>query len=469
MGIRHYLGISEYGYKQKKETWPVFYDPSALINPHMMLCGMSGTGKSFQTKRFLNSAAVVGVEIDIFDVHEELDDVRGAVACKYSQATGYGFNPLVLDTDIHAGGVDNQINFIVGLVRSATPAFGAKQEAALRYLLVDVYAAAGIRQKDAFTWRRKQITEAIREELINARNYEGLREYYPTLEDLKSYARRKIIALTIGGDNPAITAFEQLRKSKGQLSRLQGRYAKASDDDEVKKISAQIDVQKSKCVEAYTKYLDEMKTGKEMDDVLKYDSVDVLSSVLQRLDVLLMAGGIFRANPPPFGGARVRCHQLKSISTSQQVMFVKLRLREMFERLKQMGPTANGREVRYIAFLEEAHKYFSDDDDDIINVVAKEGRKFGFALWCASQEPNEFPEKFMTNVGTTVLLGVHAAHWGYMMRTMRMSEEQLKFIRAKEVLAIKLQKDGASDPPFQNVIVPNEGTEMGRAAMAAGR
>lgn len=462
--IKHYFGLSEYLYRQKGQPVPVYYEPELLINPHLLACGMSGTGKSFQTVRLLNSGARAGAEIDIFDVHEELHEVQGCVAVKYSQATGYGYNPLVLDTDIHAGGVDVQINFIVKLVKDATPQFGAKQESALRYLLLDVYAASGIRQKDSFTWKRKQITEAEREAMIEARNYAGLRDYYPTLADLTSYAKRKIISLTIGGDNKAITAFEHLRKIKGKLSQLQGKYAKATGDDEIKKVEAQVQEQKQKSIEAYTEFVEAMKTGREMDDVLKYDSLDVLTSVLQRLDILLMSGGIFKSNPPPFRGAKVRCHQIKSISTPQQVMFVKLRLREIFEKLKHMGPTASGTEVRHIAFLDEAHKYFTNDPDDIVNVISKEGRKFGLALWCASQEPTAFPESFLTNTGAKILLGIDSSFWKRTTAMMRITEEQLKFIKAKAVISVKMQKDGLSDPPFSNVIVPNPGSEMGREA-----
>lgn len=464
MGIKHYFGLSEYLFRQKNQSIPVSYEPAMLINPHILLCGMSGTGKSLQTVRILDSAARAGVDIDIFDVHEELDGVLGAVACKYSQSTGYGFNPLVLDTDAHSGGVDVTINFIVKLVKDATPQFGAKQEAALRYLLTDVYAASGIRQKDAWTWKREQMTEADREKMIEARNYDGLKKFYPTLEDLKSFAKRKIISLTIGGDNPAITAFEQLRRMKGKLHQLQGKYNKAADDAEIEKLAGQIQEQKSKCIDAYSSFIEAMKTGREIDDVLKYDSVDVLTSMLQRLDILMMSGGIFRSNPPPFGNARVRCHQIKSISTPQQVMFGKLRLRDIFEKVKQQGPTASGTEVRHIVFFDEAHKYFTDEDDDIINVVAKEGRKFGLALWCASQQPTEFPEAFLTNVGTTVLLGIHSSFWKRMTNMMRITEDQLKFIKPKEVIAVKLQKDGVSDPAFFNVIVPNPASAAGQEA-----
>jgi hypothetical protein len=47
--------------------------------------------------------------------------------------------------------------------------------------------------------------------------------------------------------------------------------------------------------------------------MLKYDSADTLASVLQRLE-LLNSAEIFRANPPPFGNANARVHQIKSLT-----------------------------------------------------------------------------------------------------------------------------------------------------------
>nr|WP_211119504.1 helicase HerA-like domain-containing protein [Thiothrix fructosivorans] len=61
--------------------------------------------------------------------------------------------------------------------------------------------------------------------------------------------------------------------------------------------------------------------------------------------------------------------------------------------------TRSGTELRHVIFLDEAHKFFSKDNDDIINVMAREARKFGIELWCASQNPTDFPDSFLTNVG----------------------------------------------------------------------
>ncbi|WP_429000207.1 hypothetical protein, partial [Stenotrophomonas maltophilia] len=70
------------------------------------------------------------------------------------------------------------------------------------------YAANGIFGDNPRTWMKNELNEAKRSELIRGRQWDKLRDYYPTLEDLRSYAMKKVAVLTIGGDDQAITAFQ---------------------------------------------------------------------------------------------------------------------------------------------------------------------------------------------------------------------------------------------------------------------
>lgn len=462
--MRHYFGLNEFKLKQRGQEEPLFYDPSKLINAHLLLCGMSGTGKSYQSIRLLRAAALAGIEIDVFDVHDELDVIPDCAAARYSQATCYGYNPLVLDTDPHVGGVNRQADFIVGLIRQVTSQFGSKQEAALRNLIIDTYASRGIFANNPRSWQRMVITDREREQLIAERRFSDLRNYYPTLQDLLDYAEKKVLSIMFGGDNKAMAALERLCKDNSRMQAYSMKYAKAASEEEKRKLESQIASASEKCIETYTAAI-AAKPGREPKDLLKYDSKDVLVSVLQRLQILT-ASGIFTANEPPFGSALVRVHQIKSLSDDQQVLFVKLRLREIFDKCKKLGPTPTGTELRHVVFLDEAPKYFVDDKDDVINVVAREARKFGLGLWCAAQQPTSFPESFITNCGAKILLGIDSSFWKGAQTKLRITEEGLKFIKPKEVISVKLHMEGQADPPFNNIIVPNPASDLGRRSAA---
>lgn len=461
--MKHYLGLNEYSLRQRQQEIPVVYEPETLINAHLLLCGMSGTGKTHQSVRLLNSASKAGLCIDVFDVHEELHTIAGAMPAKYSQATGHGYNPLVLDVDPHAGGVNRQADFLVGLVKQVTPQFGAKQEAALRNLIIDVYAARGIWPDNPKSWNRKRITVAHRRELIDGKRWTDLREFYPTLDDLLEYAERKVLVMMFGGDNKAMSSLEALCRMNSRLQAMKMRLHKAGDvESERKRLEGQIAVLEDELVDTYSTAV-KSKPGREPKELIKYDSKDVLISVVQRLQILASAG-IFNANEPDFRGSRVKVHQIKSLQRDQQIMLVKLRIAEIFEQLKQMGPTASGTEVRHIVFLDESAPFFCDDVDDILNVVPREARKFGLGLWLAAQEPSAFPQSFITNCGCKILLGIDSSFWKPAISKLRITEEGLKYVKPKEVLTIKLQREGQADPPFVNVVVPNPKSEAGQRA-----
>ncbi|OCG89379.1 hypothetical protein LMG667_04665 [Xanthomonas euvesicatoria] len=463
--MRHYLGLNEYHIRQQGKEVGVFYDPSVLLNSHLALLGMSGVGKSFQSKRLLESAAHDGIQVDVFDVHDELAGISGAVAAKYSQATQYGTNPLVLDTDPHTGGVYRQADFIVGLIKQVTTQFGSKQEAALRNLIIDCYASRWIFPDNPRSWVKQELTEAQRHQLISDRKWQDLRNYYPTLSDLLLFAERKVLVMLFGGDNKAMNALEVVCKQNKQLQNLCYKLAKSpSLAEEKAKLEAQIESSEKRLIDAFSEAVIN-KPSREPQDLIRYDSKDVLVSVVQRLQIL-SASGIFNSNAAPFHGSNVRVHEIKSLSDDQQVLFVKLKLRQIFEDVKKLGPTATGTELRHVVFIDEGSRFFSDESDDIINVIAREARKFGLGLWCAAQEPTAFPQSFITNCGAKIVLGIDASFWKGAQQKLRITEDGLKYIKAKEVMAVKLHREGIADPPFVNVAVPNPATDLGRKAMA---
>ncbi|MGX9960659.1 helicase HerA domain-containing protein [Xanthomonas euvesicatoria] len=462
--MRHYFGLSEYHHRQQGKQVPVFYDPSTCLTGHLVLMGMSGSGKSFQSVRLMNSAAADGIALDVFDVHDELGSIQGAVSAKYSQATQYGTNPLVLDTDPHTGGVNRQADFFVGLIRQVTTQFGSKQEAALRNLILDCYAQRWIFPDNPRSWFKEEITEAHRRQLIADRRWQDLRNYYPTLSDLQDFAQKKVLAMLFGGDNKAMNALEVVCKQNKQLQGIAYKLAKAPALAEEKaKLEARLEESQKRLIDAFTEAVN-AKPTREVRDLVAYDSKEVLISVVQRLEILA-ASGIFNANAAPFDGANVRVHEIKSLSDEQQVLFVKLKLRKIFEDVKKLGPTASGTELRHVVFLDEGSRFFSDEPDDIINVISREARKFGLGLWCAAQEPTSFPQSFITNTGAKIVLGIDASFWKGAQQKLRITPEGLRFIKAKEVMAVKLHKEGVPDPPFINVVVPNPSSEAGRLAM----
>src|SRR3546814_15906044 len=86
---------------------------------------------------------------------------------------------------------------------------------------------------------------------------------------------------------------------------------------------------------------------------MKYDSTDVLKSVVDRLENL-NAIGVFKATPPPFDPyADVWRYKIQALSTEERKLFVLFRLEEIFAAAIQRGEQD---QVVEVVVLDEAHK-----------------------------------------------------------------------------------------------------------------
>lgn len=429
--MKHLIGIEANSSKK-----PVFIDTSQLINSHGLVCGLSGSGKSHQLRKLIDSAIRQGLTVDVFDAHDDLG-VAGMTSAIYSEATKYGLNPLKLSTDPHAGGVRKNINQFIGLLNSTSRQLGPKQIACLRYLLQDIYFLNGILDNNPRTWAKQEITETERAALLEKHDYASLKNYYPTMADLTDFAKRKLKTLYIGGDNKAVAALEKVNRLAAKINGLVNRLSKAANDEEVGKLEKQLHKAKDDAVEVYSDYISAIEDGREFNALLKYSSKEVLLSVIERLDAL-NASGVFSANPAPFNGATARRHRIKALSHDEQILFLQTYLSDIFQQRKARGITE---QVEHLIVVDEAHLYLNENDNDsMLAVLARESRKYGIGLWCGSQSPGHFNLDFLTNVAVTILLRTHSSFWDGIMRKLQIEKETLiELDRQQRLAAVKLQ------------------------------
>lgn len=461
--MRHLLGIEDAPWRSASQVVSFAYDSAALINGHMLFAGMSGTGKSFQIMRYLESARKAGIEADIFDVHEELHEVPGAAACKFSEATQLGFNPLVPSLDIHSGGIKRQVDLVIDIIGRTSRKLGPRQESALRYLLMEVYTLRGMIPDRPDTWDKRIITESEFDMIVAERRYQDLRQCQPILRDVISLAERKLKALTFGADSRSVTAMEAVERSVARMHNLITKRKKSLDDEEVVKLGEQIQAEKEKAVGFYADFLGSLETGREYVESLRYSNPETLKSLLERLNDL-NDSGIFRSNPPAWDDVPMRVYQIGSLTDDNKRMLFYLRAENIMRQAQDMGKTDS---VRHILLVDEGHLYYSEDKDNPINRIAKEGRKFGVALVIGSQSPTHFSEDFLSNCGAIVLCGISSLYWDMACRKLMCDKSVLMSTSAKKVAAVKLQRHGEADPRFVNVIVDR--TVLGEASRAVER
>jgi hypothetical protein len=457
--MKHLIGLNDARWRAGQVD-PIIIDTDLLINGHTLIAGMTGAGKSYQVMQYLTACARNGIEVDIFDPHEELDGAPRSVAVKFSAATRYGFNPLVINTDLHSGGPVNQIHDVVNLINTASSNLGSRQVRALHNLIGDLYHLRGIYPDNPASWVKREITEREWRSLKSAHNYAALRDYYPTLGDLEDYAERKIQQLRLRTNTLCINALNRVMASSAKMAGIQTRYQKATEA-EVQRLTDQLEREKLKAIEAYTEFVQSVETGREFADASKYTDAENLEGVLDRIR-LLRSLGICDSNPPPFGDALIRDHQIGSLKLEFQRMLVFSRCEQIFQACKDAGKTDT---LRRVILVDEGSDFYSDDPANPLNRIAKQGRKFGLGLVIASQSPTHFSEDFLTSCGTIMLLSIHSKFWKMAATQLNIDVNTIMAMRPKEALALLMHVSGETAPRFEMVNVNSSAVAKGMSTL----
>ena len=483
--------------KKKNEHKIVEWDSELAVNGHMLVCGMSGAGKTHMLRNVINSVIELSKtppRVHIFDVHSDIV-IPGQSKVLFSEQTDYGLNPLRINPDPHFGGVRKRVQGFIGTINKVMHKLGSKQESVLRNVLIDVYARHGFRQDEPNTWRiddnsarlisdgsdgRLYLDVPIAEkemlkDLKIGAQYDGtpgikcwwipqdqytgsvtrwspktLSRTHPSIDDVLRYTRHRMQMSFLGTGIDAITNLEILNKAAMAYQRkLLEQLRKGEKGYEDEKLQADIDKARDKAIESYTSYANTIGTGLEFNDLLKYDSTEVLKSVTEKLENLSNIG-IFKPTPPPFDpSAPVHNYDIRPLSLVERRLFVLFKLEDIFANAVARGET---KDIVELIVLDEAHIYQTDDEDSILDVMIREIRKFGVGIILASQSPTHFSEDIFASVATKVILGIDEMYWPGAARKMRATEESLQWIRPQHSLLVQMKTKGATKNDWQRVV-----------------
>lgn len=463
---------------------PVVWDSARAVNGHMLMMGMSGAGKTYQLRKIIremerSAPSHQPLRVRIFDVHGDIE-IEGASTVMYSEQTEYGLNPLAINPDPHYGGIRKRIQSVINTINKTSRELGGKQEAVLRNILSDLYAQHGFKATDPSTWKVDPAAQA-EPEIMDGRLYldvpieekdeakqhgarwDGDKKCWyvaadayngaitrwlpkragrrnPTMADALRFANKMLKIAFLGSNQEAVSNLEAYnRAARAYQAKVIAATKKGDKLAEDEKLKSDLEKAGQKAVDSYTAYVESIKSGRELDDLLKYDSVDVLKSVVDRLENLLGIGIFKNKLPPHDPGAMVWRDHIKALGKDEQKLFVLFSLEEIFNNAVQRGETPY---ITDVIIVDEASNFFDDDADNILNTIALEARKFGVALICASQSPKHFTEDFISSVGTKVVLGIDEQFWEPSLKKLRLDIEALKWIRLKERVLIQIKQSG---------------------------
>lgn len=442
-----------YDFWDDSKSKMIQWSEERVSNHHIGVFGTSGSGKTHWIRKFVHGLSSNGsnIEFDILDYHGDIE-IEGANSVLFSESTKYGYNPLVLNTDPHYGGVRKTINALLESMNDTARKLGTLQEGVLRNLLTDTYMYRGIFADNPSSWVKKNVSESELKSYFDKKDWKSLRECYPTLNDVVSLGTRKLKALWLGIEDKndgrkALSAFEDFCRTASQLNSIRTKMSKANNDD-IDKLESKLEKSKTQALEYYTEFINSVETGREFDEMIKYNSKDVLLGVINRLENLI-ALGIFNSNPPPFGDSKLRRYILKPLASSEDElkMFVYQILNRIIREERQKGEY-NG--LRRLIVLDESKKFNTESPSNPINVIANEMRKFGLGILLAGQSPSHVSNDFIINAGTLLLLNLSTADWDNAARKLKIDPKMLKYFRPQQTGAVRLMEKG-QQPIFKQV------------------
>lgn len=429
--------LLKYEDEQNPNKSLIWWDTQKLINGHVILAGKSGSGKTFTLRKLLlnilkavevekkNSQNNIKFRVHIIDVHGDIDIGPEASTVKFSESTNYGFNPLLINKDKDFGGVRKRIQSFISSLNRTGFKLGGNQEATLRNLLIDLYAANGIFENNPETW-------VISKDSKYPRN--------PTIDDLARYTENKMKSMFLGlvGKNNCTTLLEKTNRAQNKLFK-KIKSTKKATNDEIDKLKEDIIKLKAEVIDNFTNYINEIDSGKEFDELLKYDSLDVMKSLSNKINNLNSIG-IFKNEPPPFDiNKNIWRYDIKSLDIDEKALFVSFLCETLFYKAVQRGEQ---NDVVEIIVLDEAHLFVNDDPRNPINTIAKEARKFGLALFAASQSLTHFSDDFLSNVSTKIILGIDQIYWSNSINKLKLTEEALKWIIFHKRILMQINNKG---------------------------
>jgi len=393
------------GWTSKKNK--VFWSPNRTPNPHLVICGASGTGKTFTIKRIINSLDKNKISYTVIDKHGDID-VQNLTEHVFVNNCEKGINPLaVLDTD--GGGIKPSILSFISLLNelNAKHRMGHEQENMLYHAIEEMYY-------------KNKITDA---------NYKDVAEF-PDMFDLIRFLNYKYRKTLIGEiDSKEVESLMTLYKEKKRLLRLEKERGKAENtkaEEQKNKIEEKIEAQKKILCDKYKEYLDRGIINDK--DFLVYNNPRTLLGLINRLNNVNKSG-VFLKKEVTLFNSRIN---IKYLDDEQKKLVTYCVLSRLFNYFTMQQITDS---VKHFIIIDEASFYFDIPKitNLIINIV-QEGRKFGLGVILSTQNPLHFHTDILLNSATKMIFSIDPIIYKNVSKNFGIEEKYLKFLKPRQNL-----------------------------------
>jgi DNA helicase HerA-like ATPase len=130
-------------------------------------------------------------------------------------------------------------------------------------------------------------------------------------------------------------------------------------------------------------------------------------------------------------------YDIAPLSRAESQFFVDCLLTKIFRHAKTRGE-ADGPDT--VIVIDEASIFVDKDDDHIINILIREGRKFGVMIILAAQEVSVFPPAILSSAATKLILGVDDLYHKATEDRLGFERGKLKYLKPKKTAFVQCKR-----------------------------
>jgi DNA helicase HerA-like ATPase len=381
----------------------IFWNPSEAHNPHMVICGSSGSGKTYTIKQIISILSEKDVTFTVIDKHGDIAGDTFPLLPIEEHVVSYdnreGINPLRA-SEFEGGLKASALSFISLLNElSSGSKLGHEQENMLFNAIEELY------------FKNK----------ISEQNFRTA-EKFPDLDDLIRFLKYKYKKVLIGDlDSKELEPLNELKKGKNKLLRLEKQQAKTEDNAEIEiKIASEID----RLAEKYKEYLEKGIINDR--DFLVYNSQRSLLGLINRLSNVNKSG-VFVKDEFSLYNASVN---IKHIDDEQKKILTYYILSRIYSYFTGK-PVTNT--IRHFIVIDEA-AFFMDVSriTNLIIRIVQEGRKFGLGVILSTQNPLHFHTDILLNTATKIIFAIDPIVYKNVSKSFGVDEKSLSYLKPRQ-------------------------------------
>lgn len=424
-----------------------------LSNPHYLVSGMSGSGKSHLIRNLIARLNRRGLTSHIIELHPDMsyNDFVSAGCGEHVSPDDFNYlnfdyvdgdasvNILQFNPNAESGGVYMAIQDVLDVARLFNPSLGSRQVTCLQKLLEYTYSRKGIQHSDPATWVDQ----------TNPRNPTG---HHPTLHDLLDslIEIRRAIASGLGSD--VFSEVEKMRRQAKKLKRTIDSGVLEPDDQAEKQedLEKRFESLKESVNATLHREIFGEGEGEPFYQGWKTDTLDSLADTIRSMvESSLFTRGI--DDPQSVKGpkkGKINVYRLSNLSYVHQKTMIHILLTRIYNASMRMCKQLNPETPDTYLVLDEGRyaKEAAKSPMSPLNVIMGGSRKFGLGAIIGVQGPEQISNDMAQNFATKFILACSEAGYADAKKYFNLPPARMKKITPKQDALVSINSD-----PFELV------------------